>query len=197
MAPLGMTSVGIDTSLALHLNSWGIAHRTMTTIAAKDFVYAVIGLGLIWLGVKTYRGITPFSLIPFLRRGVIDGITILVIPVGIATLISEGISQIYFRPRPFAALSGIQLLTPHSADGGMPSHHTVFMAAMATAIYLHNKLVGLTLGVLTLLCGLARIAAGIHYPSDVLAGLAIGISIVVVINKLLKDGSWRNKKNIS
>ena len=189
-----MTKVGIDTSLALHLNDWGVSHRTMTEFAAKQFVYAVIGVGLIWVVSNTYQTIKPFSIFPFLKRGVWDGVTIVVIPVGIATLISEGISQIYFRPRPFAALSGIHLLTPHSADGGMPSHHTVFMAAMATAIYLRNKLVGLSMGILTLLCGLARIAAGVHYPTDVLAGLAIGIGTVLIIDRFLKDAIWRNTK---
>ena len=187
-----MTSKGIDTSLALHLNTWGIAHKAITVFAAKEVVYLVIALGLSWLAVNTYRTITPFSVVRYLKRGVLDGLIILAIPVGIATLISELISQIYFRPRPFVALTQVHLLTPHSADGGMPSHHTVFMIGIASAIYIRNRLMGLTLGVLTIICGVARVAAGIHYPTDVLAGVAIGISSVVIVNKLLKNDAWRN-----
>ena len=186
-----MASQGIDTSLTLQLNTWGIAHKSLTVFAAKELVYLVIALSLIWLAVNTYRAITPFSVIAFLQRGVVDGLIILAIPVGIATLISEGISQIYFRPRPFVALTDIHLLTPHSADGGMPSHHTVFMIALAAAIYIRHRLVGLALGILTLICGIARIASGIHFPTDVIAGLAIGIGSVVLINLLMKNVAWR------
>ncbi len=192
-----MASVGIDTSLALHLNNWGTAHKTIAIFAAKEFVYLVIAAGMIWLTVRTYHAVTPFSPISFLKRGVLDGIFILAIPVGIATLISESISQIYSRPRPFSALTNIHLLTPHSADGGMPSHHTVFMIAIATAIYLRNKLLGLTLAAFTILCGVARVAAGVHYPTDVLVGLIIGVGTVLIIDKILKDLRWRKDKLIS
>ena len=192
MTVLVMASQGIDTSLALHLNTWGIAHKSLTVFAANELVYLVIALSLTWLAINTYRATAPFSVIAFLQRGVVDGLIILAIPVGIATLISEGISQIYFRPRPFVALTDIHLLTPHSADGGMPSHHTVFMVALAAAIYIRHRLVGLALGILTLISGFARIAAGIHYPTDVLAGLAIGIGTVVVINLVLARRSSRH-----
>ena len=184
-----MAVTGIDTSLTLHLNKWGVAHRSITVFGAKELVYLVIGLGFVWLAINSYRVITPFSAIGFLRRGVIDGVIILAIPVGIATLLSEIISQIYSRPRPFIALSNIHLLTPHTADGGMPSHHTVFMIAVATAIYIRHRLAGLFLGVMTFLCGLARIASGIHYPTDVLAALVIGIGTVLLVNRLLQYGA--------
>ena len=187
-----MASIGIDTSLALHLNTWGIAHKSLTVFAANELVYLVIALSLTWLVINTFRATGPFSVMAFLQRGVVDGLIILAIPVGIATLISEGISQIYFRPRPFVALTDIHLLTPHSADGGMPSHHTVFMIALAAAIYIRHRLVGLALGILTLICGIARIAAGIHYPTDVIAGLAIGIGSVVIMNQLLTRRSSRH-----
>ena len=183
-----MALTGIDTSLVLHLNKWGVAHKAITVFAAKELVYLVIVLGLGWLAVNTYRAITPVSMVRFLKRGVLDGLIILAIPVGIATLLSETISQIYSRPRPFVALSNIQLLTPHSADGGMPSHHTVFMIAVATAIYIRHRLMGLTLGALTLLCGAARVASGIHYPTDVVAALFIGISTVFIVNRSIKSG---------
>lgn len=187
MASLAVASRGIDSSLALHLNRWGIAHKTITVFAANELVYIVIALGLIWLAVHSYRTLTPFTTIAFLKRGVIEGILILAIPVGTATLISEGISQLYSRPRPFVALSQIQLLTPHSSDGGMPSHHTVFMIAIAAAIYLRNRLLGLGLGVLTIMCGIARIAAGIHYPTDVIVGIALGVGSVLIMNRLLTN----------
>ena len=193
MTLLDMAVTGIDTSLALHLNKWGVAHRSITVFGAKELVYLVIGLGFVWLAINSYRVITPFSVIGFLRRGAIDGVIILAIPVGIATLLSEIISQIYSRPRPFTALSNIHLLTPHIADGGMPSHHTVFMIAVATAIYIRHRLAGLTLGVLTLLCGVARIASGIHYPTDVLVALVIGIGTVLSVNSLFKYGTSPNR----
>ena len=59
------------------------------------------------------------------------------------------------------------------------------MAAIATAIYLRNKPAGLILGLLTVVCGFARIAAGIHYPSDIAVGLLVGAGVTVLTNRVL------------
>jgi membrane-associated phospholipid phosphatase len=55
----------------------------------------------------------------------------------------------------------------------MPSHHMVFMAAAAFMVYNSNKRLGLILIGLSLISGVARISAGIHYLSDVFAGILL------------------------
>ena len=81
-------------------------------------------------------------------------------------------------------MADIHQVIPHAADGGFPSHHAVFMAAIAMAIYLRDKPAGKALASLTVLCGFARIAAGIHYPTDIAAGLAIGAVVTLLIDRV-------------
>ncbi len=180
-----MFKASIDSSLAHSWNTWGLAHHSITAFAAKDLVYIVIALGALWVALNSLRTVRPFTVFGLLKTGVIDALFILILPVGIATVISEVASKIYVRPRPFAAFSDIHLVTPHAADGGFPSHHAVFMAAIVAAIYIRSKSAGVVLGVLTVICGAARIAAGIHYPTDILAGLVIGAGVTVLTNRVL------------
>ncbi len=71
-------------------------------------------------------------------------------------------------------MPNVKLLVPHGADGGMPSHHMVFMTALTLIIYRLQRDLGLLFLGITLLSGFARISAGIHYPSDVLVGIFLG-----------------------
>jgi undecaprenyl-diphosphatase len=82
-------------------------------------------------------------------------------------------------------MSNVHAVISHAADGGFPSHHAAFMAAVATAVYLRNRQAGNGLMWLTVICGIARIAAGIHYPTDIIFGITLGILVTVGTNRLL------------
>jgi membrane-associated phospholipid phosphatase len=143
-------------------------------VLSEYLVFVVIALSLMWLLHRVYQRNAPkVDFKQFMKDLLLQGTTLLVIPVGIATLISEVISRFYVRQRPFAVMSDIKLLVPHSADGGMPSHHMAFMAAAAFMVYNSNKRLGLILIGLSLISGVARISAGIHYLSDVFAGILL------------------------
>jgi len=180
-----MTSFGLDISIAKSLNHWASIHVGLTDFFSKHLVYVVIIIGSLWSLSYTYRVIHQFTALGFIKRGIHDGLFLLTIPVGVATLISELVSQLYPRPRPFVAIPGIHLLTPHSADGGMPSHHAVFMVAIATCTFFYNRSLGLILGMLTLISGIARVSAGVHYPTDIIAGFGVGIGCVLATRYLL------------
>lgn len=131
----------------------------------------------------------------FCRSLFAQGLFFLVIPVTVATLVSEAISAVIPRKRPFAAMEQIHLLVPHKADGGMPSHHVVFMAAIAFSIYKVNRNLGGALLGVTIGSGIGRIAAGIHYPTDVLVGIFLSGSTVLlcqfVIGKAISKDSYQ------
>jgi len=55
-----------------------------------------------------------------------------------------------------------------------PSGHTIFIFALATAVYFFHKKLGYFLYFSGLLIGLARISGGVHYPSDILGGIILG-----------------------
>jgi len=87
-------------------------------------------------------------------------------------------------------MSELKLLVPHGADGGMPSHHMVFMMSIAIMVYLFNKKLGLLLIAMSVTSGIARISAGIHYPSDILVGALLGgVLAITYAWKMLKSGN--------
>jgi undecaprenyl-diphosphatase len=59
----------------------------------------------------------------------------------------------------------------------MPSGHAATAAAAATVVALLHPRLRLPLAALVAAIGLSRVYLGVHYPSDVLAGLALGIVV--------------------
>jgi len=95
-----------------------------------------------------------------------------------ALLINVLLSHIWFRPRPFAVLphGDFTQLIPHPADASFPSDHASGSFGFAAASY--KKSAGWVQAVFTgfaVLVGIARIYSGVHWPTDVLAGVVIGI----------------------
>lgn len=155
--------------------------------ASNDLVYALIGITVLWFLVRKINSRSPErNSKEFLLSSFKDGVLLLVVPVGIAVLTSELISQVYVRQRPFVAMPGVRLLVPHAADGGMPSHHVVFMVAVAVMIYSVDRKMGYILLLVTLITGIARVSAGIHYPSDILAGAILGWIIPTIYLRIVK-----------
>ncbi|AIK86281.1 phospholipid phosphatase [Corynebacterium glutamicum] len=99
------------------------------------------------------------------------------IAVGLANLISHFLKRAFERPRPNTAEHLVV-----ETNFSFPSSHAVGAAACAVAMgYSVNRWWKLTLWVIALLVGLSRLYVGVHWPSDVLAGWAIGALTSVVV----------------
>lgn len=95
-------------------------------------------------------------------------------------LISLGINFIitlfYFHPRPFM-MHISKLLIAHSAETSFPSDHTTLMFAVSL-IFLYSRelrITGVVLFLLSLIGGLARVYAGIHFPFDVIGSFCVAL----------------------
>lgn len=104
--------------------------------------------------------------------------------------VTEFIRFFYHRPRPFLALQVNQLLT--SNEWSFPSGHATFFFAMATAVYLHDKKLGIVFFVATVLMTASRVIAGIHYPSDIAGGAIIGVTVTYAVFYLIRIYSTKN-----
>lgn len=81
------------------------------------------------------------------------------------------------RPRPWLDVAGLIPLIGEGDPNSFPSGHTTAAFAFAGAL-LHTLPVGwgkaLALGA-AILMGLSRLYVGVHYPTDVLAGVLVGL----------------------
>ncbi|MBR2023791.1 MAG: phosphatase PAP2 family protein [Clostridia bacterium] len=82
------------------------------------------------------------------------------------------------RPRPYAE-NGAQI-TPfstkkNSADNSFPSRHVACAFVIATLFLSAFTAIGCALFVLAVLLAYIRFTLGVHYPTDLLCGMAIGI----------------------
>ncbi len=81
----------------------------------------------------------------------------------------------YSRLRPFETYNELALLFYRPTDPSFPSNAVAAAAGLSAAVWGINRQLGTSMLTATIVWGLARIYAGVHYPSDVLASLGIGI----------------------
>jgi undecaprenyl-diphosphatase len=91
--------------------------------------------------------------------------------------VSEVLGALWPRQRPFARLSEIEALVRHDAGRSFPSRHVASGLAMAAIGGRAHPRLGLLMSLVAWLLGLSRVAAGLHYPTDVLAGAVLGLCI--------------------
>lgn len=102
-------------------------------------------------------------------------------------LIVRIIRFFYFRPRPFKAL-GFEPLINHLDSAALPSGHATAFFALAILMLFINKKYFWYFLVGAVVISFARVVAGIHWPADILMGVAVGISVAVAVKRLLPNG---------
>ncbi len=89
------------------------------------------------------------------------------------------------RLRPFAVLE-IEPLWEYASSGSMPSGHTIFFFALGTVISMDNRKLGVGFLILSVMVGVSRVVAGLHWPGDIVMGAVLGAVVGWVIFKLLR-----------
>ena len=69
----------------------------------------------------------------------------------------------------------VAIIIPHPGEFSFPSGHTLSSFAAALALYRHNKVYGLFALVFASIIGFTRMYLFVHYPTDILGGLVIGV----------------------
>ena len=105
-----------------------------------------------------------------------------VLSAGAALAIGKAISELVDRARPFVVDSGgVHIFSGHAADPGFPSDHATASFAIATAIFLRHRGWGAVALVAAAVLSVGRVALGVHFPSDVLAGGALGAAVALAL----------------
>src|SRR3989344_3320827 len=100
------------------------------------------------------------------RRIKIVYAALIALPLGYALARLAGL--FFAHNQPFA-VEGFEPLIPHAIDNSFPSDHVVLGGIFASLAFLVDRKVGLVLWAFTLLVGLSRMLAWLHYGVDVLA----------------------------
>jgi undecaprenyl-diphosphatase len=107
------------------------------------------------------------------------------ITVGFANAQVAIVNALMFRDRPFVDLD-INLHFYPPTDSSFPANAAGVGFGIATAVWLRHRRLGVALYVLAGLWGLARVYAGVHYPTDILGGAVIGVVAALLAAGLVK-----------
>lgn len=110
----------------------------------------------------------------------------------VSFIISRLLRLIISNPRPFM-VEGVTPLIAHAADNGFPSDHALLSMAVAAVVFTKHRALGLLLAALAVVVGVARVAAKVHHPVDILGSAAIAIVITFTAEWFLKKSACHSK----
>jgi undecaprenyl-diphosphatase len=128
----------------------------------------------------------------------IAAVIISVISVSLADLACSWLKVVTARPRPCQALEGVRLIVSCPRSLSLPSSHGATSFAFSTPYFLLARRF-LQAGWLAFLLVLASLIAlsrpylGVHYPSDIVAGAALGAAIAGVMCRVYLMIARRSK----
>jgi undecaprenyl-diphosphatase len=171
---------------------WVATHR----IGALNDFFVGLGtvnkLGLLWIVAAIVIG---------LRRGSgIAGTLVLAVAVAVAAFAADsasfGVKDLFQRARPFEAHPQIHPLYAVHSSSFPAGHAATAFAGAAVLAYVVPRLAPL-LFVIAALIGFSRVYVGVHYPTDVLGGAAIGLAVGAAVVLALRAARNRGLRPVA
>ena len=100
------------------------------------------------------------------------------------------LKNIFARIRPYNMIEGIELLIAPLSDFSFPSGHTLSSFAAAMIIFAANKRWGIPAFILASLIAFSRMYLFVHYPTDIIAGILIGLFSAYITLLIFKKCGW-------
>lgn len=162
---------------AIQAVRFGLLDKLMvaiTTLGNEGAVWIVIGIVMLFF--KKYRraGVTVLLGLIF---GLVTGNWV--------------IKNIVARARPCAINTAIELIIPYPSEYSFPSGHTLSSFIAATCVFLRNKKFGAATYVLASLIAFSRLYVYVHFPTDIIGGVLLGIALAHLATWIMKKPQWK------
>lgn len=137
------------------------------------------------LGSATFSAILMFSLMFFGNREIKNiGVELFVV-LAISQIIVHSLKKLLSRERPYKILEQLNTFGINLKDYSFPSGHTAASFSIATTMALNIPKISIVVFLLASIVAISRIYLGVHYPTDVAAGIIIGLSAAFLIHLYL------------
>ncbi|MDT0544206.1 MULTISPECIES: phosphatase PAP2 family protein [Streptomyces] len=181
MAGLALDGSNPDVSLLYDIN--GLAKdaphwfdRVMEFVGEYGIV---IGLALVMLGAWWSVRKRPQD-----APSAVAGLVWAPLAAGLALLANIPIREFVERPRPFKDHQGLEVLVAGKTDFSFVSDHATLTMAIAVGVFMASRTYGVAAIGLALLEGFCRVYMGVHYPTDVIGGFALGTAVALLLAPL-------------
>ena len=163
--------------------------HTPAADAAMCFVTRLGDGGILWILLTVL-----LFLIPKTRK---SGI-ILAAALCVDLVLCNGVlKHLFCRIRPCDVNTAVQLLIPRPGDFSFPSGHTAASFAAVAALYLSGeRRVWKSALVLAVFIAFSRLYLYVHYPTDILGGIAVGLLSGYMGYRMVKKVYELREKNI-
>jgi undecaprenyl-diphosphatase len=133
-----------------------------------------LGDGLVWY--------TTMIVLPLVGGPTGSACALQMLGVGALNLaLYRAIKQRVGRPRPFVACPGIRACTRTLDAYSFPSGHTLHAVSFSIVLCFHYPVAACVAVPFALLVAASRLVLGLHYPSDVAVGAAMGTATAILV----------------
>ena len=114
----------------------------------------------------------------------ICGIAVLISYVGVFIFGQLILKNLFARPRPCHVDQAFKMLVDRPSSSSFPSTHSAWAFAASTAIFIKYKKAGVAAYAVASLIAFSRMYMFLHYPTDVLCGIVLGILLGIAADRI-------------
>ena len=104
---------------------------------------------------------------------------------GLSQIVVHSLKLLLSRERPYTIIEQLHTFGINLKDYSFPSGHTTASFSIATVLALNIPSISLLTFFIAIIIGVSRIYLGVHYPTDVVAGIILGVGSTILVHMFL------------